>query len=48
MAYGMNNEQIYAKIDQLVADVVATKHGLSTDADLVREIIVTALKLIKD
>jgi len=48
MAYGMNNEQIDAKIDQLVADVVATKHGLSMDADLVREIIVTALKLIKD
>ncbi len=44
----MNNEQIDADIDQLVADVVATKDGLSTDADLVREIIVTALKLLKD
>ena len=48
MAYGMNNEEIDAQINQLVADVVATKHGLSADADLVREIIVTALKLIKD
>jgi uncharacterized protein (TIGR00730 family) len=48
MAYGMNNEQIDEQINQLVADVVATKHGLFTDADLVREIIVTALKLIKD
>jgi uncharacterized protein (TIGR00730 family) len=44
----MNNAQIDAEIDKLVADVVATKDGLSTDADLVREIIVTALKLIKD
>jgi len=44
----MNDEQIDAEIDKLVADVVATKEGLSTDADLVREIIVTALKLIKD
>jgi uncharacterized protein (TIGR00730 family) len=48
MSYRMNNEQIDADIDQLVADVVAAKNGLSTDADLVREIIVTALKLIKD
>jgi uncharacterized protein (TIGR00730 family) len=48
MSYKMNDEQIDAEIDQLVADVVATKKGLSTDADLVREIIVTALKLIKD
>ena len=48
MSYRMNNEQIDADIDQLVADVVAAKDGLSTDADLVREIIVTALKLIKD
>jgi uncharacterized protein (TIGR00730 family) len=48
MAYGMNNEEIDAQINQLVADVVATKHSLSADADLVREIIVTALKLIKD
>ncbi len=48
MAYRMNDEHIDAQIDQLVADVVATKNGLSTDADLVREIIVTALKLIKD
>jgi uncharacterized protein (TIGR00730 family) len=48
MSYRMNNEKIDADIDQLVADVVATKNGLSTDADLVREIIVTALKLIKD
>jgi uncharacterized protein (TIGR00730 family) len=48
MSYTMNNEQIDADIDQLVADVVSMKDGLSTDADLVREIIVTALKLIKD
>ncbi|MEN8239985.1 MAG: TIGR00730 family Rossman fold protein [Actinomycetota bacterium] len=48
MSYSMNNEQIDADIDQLVADVVATRNSLSTDADLVREIIVTALKLIKD
>ena len=48
MSYRMNNEQIDADIDQLVADVVAAKDGLSTDADLVREIIVTALKLIMD
>ena len=48
MSYRMNNKQIDADIDQLVADVVATKDGLSSDADLVREIIVTALKLVKD
>jgi hypothetical protein len=48
MSYRMNDEQIDADIDKLVADVVASKSGLSTDADLVREIIVTALKLIKD
>ena len=48
MSYRMNNEQIDADIDRLVADVVATKDGLSTDADLIREIIVTALKLVKD
>ena len=48
MSYRMNDKQIDADIDQLVADAVAARDGLFTDADLVREIIVTALKLVKD
>ncbi len=48
MTYRMNDEAIDAQIDKLVADVVATTDGHDTDEDLVREIIVTALKLIKD
>ncbi|MCL1594002.1 MAG: TIGR00730 family Rossman fold protein [Actinomycetia bacterium] len=48
MSYMMNNEAIDAMINRLVADVVADTDGLTTDADLVREIIVTALKLVKD
>ena len=48
MTYRMNNESIDAQIDQLVADVVAMTDGDDADRDLVREIIVTALKLIKD
>jgi len=48
MSYGMNNASIDAMIDDLVASVVAGTDGKNTDADLVREIIVTGLKLIKD
>ncbi|MCL1599203.1 MAG: TIGR00730 family Rossman fold protein [Actinomycetia bacterium] len=48
MTYRMNDESIDAQIDQLVADVVAMTDGDDTDEDLVREIIVTALKLIRD
>ncbi len=48
MAYSMNDPRIDAEIDRLIADVIATRDGLFTDADLVREIIVTALKLIVD
>lgn len=48
MTYRMNDESIDRQIDQLVADVVAASGGDQTERDLVREIIVTALKLIKD
>ena len=48
MTYRMNDDSIDAQIDQLVADVVAATDGGDADEDLVREIIVTALKLIKD
>ncbi|GMR02421.1 MAG: TIGR00730 family Rossman fold protein [Acidimicrobiia bacterium] len=44
----MNNASIDAMIDDLVASVVAGTDGKNTDDDLVREIIVTGLKLIKD
>ncbi|MEN8042109.1 MAG: TIGR00730 family Rossman fold protein [Actinomycetota bacterium] len=48
MTYRMNDPSIDAQIDQLVADVVADTKGLTTNADLVREIIVSALKVVKD
>lgn len=48
MTYHMNNPAIDAQIDQLVADTVASTDGLTTNADLVREIIVSALKVVKD
>ncbi|MFV1971517.1 MAG: TIGR00730 family Rossman fold protein [Acidimicrobiia bacterium] len=48
MTYRMNNPNIDAQIDQLVADVVSQTEGLTTNADLVREVIVSALKVIKD
>jgi uncharacterized protein (TIGR00730 family) len=44
----MNNPSIDAQINQLVADVVSQTDGLSENADLVREIVVSALKVIKD
>ncbi|GMQ97899.1 MAG: TIGR00730 family Rossman fold protein [Acidimicrobiia bacterium] len=44
----MNNDRIDAMIEDLVADVVKGTDRQATDADLVREIIVTALKLIRD
>ncbi|GMQ92931.1 MAG: TIGR00730 family Rossman fold protein [Acidimicrobiia bacterium] len=48
MHYRMNDPETDAHIDQLVADVVSETEGLTTNADLVREIIVSALKVIKD
>lgn len=48
MTYRMNSPEMDAHIDQLVADVVSETEGLTTNADLVREIIVSALKVIKD
>jgi len=48
MTYRMNNPSIDAQIDRLVADVVSQTKGLTTNADLVREVIVSALKAIKD
>ncbi len=48
MTYRMNDPSTDAQIDQLVADVVASTDGLTTNADLVREIIVSALKVVKD
>jgi len=44
----MNDPDNDAQIDQLVAGVVSGTDGLTTNADLVREIIVSALKVIKD
>jgi uncharacterized protein (TIGR00730 family) len=48
MTYRMNNPTIDAQIDELVADVVASTDGLTENADLVREMIVSALKVVKD
>ncbi len=48
MTYRMNDPDIDAQIDQLVADVVAQSGGVTTNTDLVREVIVSALKVIKD
>jgi hypothetical protein len=48
MTYRMNDPGIDAQIDQLVADVVAQSGGVTTNTDLVREVIVSALKVIKD
>jgi hypothetical protein len=48
MTYRMNDPGIDAQIDQLVADVVSQTGGQATNADLVREVIVSALKVIKD
>ncbi len=48
MSYSMNNDQIDEMIETLVADVVAGSDRPTTDHDLVREIIVTALKLVRD
>jgi uncharacterized protein (TIGR00730 family) len=44
----MNNPGIDAQIDQLVADIVSETEGLTENADLVREIVVSGLKVIKD
>ena len=44
----MNNPGIDAQIDQLVADIVSETEGLTENADLVREIVVSGLKAIKD
>lgn len=48
MSYSMNDKQIDSMIGNLVADVVAGTDRQTSDDDLVREIIVTALKLIRD
>jgi uncharacterized protein (TIGR00730 family) len=48
MTYRMNDPGIDARIDQLVADVVSSTDGLTENADLVREIVISALKVIKD
>ena len=48
MTYRMNNPGIDAQIDQLVADTVSETEGLTENADLVREIVVSGLKVIKD
>jgi hypothetical protein len=44
----MNNPGVDAQIDQLVADIVSETEGLTENADLVREIVVSGLKVIKD
>lgn len=48
MRYRMNDEEVDAQIDALIARVISQNDGLTADADLIREIIVSALKLIKD
>jgi uncharacterized protein (TIGR00730 family) len=44
----MNVPDIDAQIDRLIADVVSETDGLTENADLVREIVVSGLKVIKD
>ena len=46
MTYRMNDPDLDARIAQLVAD--ATPDGTAPDDDLVAEIVVTALKLLRD
>ena len=48
MTYRMNNPNIDARIDQLVAGVVSETEGLTENSDLVREIVVSALKVVND
>ena len=48
MTYRMNNEEIDAQIRALIEQVVASDPSKASDADLVTEIVVTALKLLKD
>jgi len=48
MTYSMNNEQIDAQIRALVDMVLETNPTKASDADLVSEIVVTALKLLRD
>jgi len=48
MMYSMKNEFLDAKIRELVDMVVETNPTKASDADLVTEIIVTAMKLLRD
>jgi len=48
MTYRMNDPDIDAQIDRLVADVAAEAGTEPANAELVREIIVSALKVIRD
>lgn len=48
MTYRMNNDDIDGRIDDLIAAVIGDDPPESSDADLVREIIVTGLRLLRD
>ena len=48
MTYSMNNEEIDAQIRSLVNRVVESNPAKTSDADLITEIVVTALKLLRD
>ena len=48
MMYSMNNEEIDAQIRSLVNRVVESNPAKASDADLITEIVVTALKLLRD
>ena len=48
MTYRMNNEEIDARIQALIELVVESDPSKASDADLVTEIVVTALKLLRD
>ena len=48
MTYSMNNEEIDAQIRSLVNRVVESNPAKASDADLITEIVVTALKLLRD
>jgi uncharacterized protein (TIGR00730 family) len=48
MKYRMSNEKMNAQIEALVTSVVKANPAKLGDADLVAEIVVTALKLLKD
>ena len=47
-SYDMNSDALNAQIEELVADVATGRPERERNDDLVREMIVTSLKLLRD